>query len=133
VTNNSYEERPRLTFAQAEGIEPLPTQLKRTEISAKLASLVWAVLHRELLASGYNDNLGFSRTNIVGLWAEILRDYHVYSQHRPVDEFNSEMQLPTPVFGPPRKRVRSDNTRTASARACGGIGRKDPRPFGIAE
>jgi hypothetical protein len=37
VTNDDdFARRKRLTFAQAEGAEPLPTQLKRTEVSKQL-------------------------------------------------------------------------------------------------
>jgi hypothetical protein len=43
VTNDDpYAERKKLTFEQAEGAEPLPTQLKLKELSPLLRSALWA-------------------------------------------------------------------------------------------
>ena len=90
MADSSYEERRGLTFAQAEGVEPLPSQLKRTEVTRKLAALVWAVLHREITADVYRSSLT-GQPYVVGRWEAILRDYHVFSQHRPIDEFSSDL------------------------------------------
>ena len=90
MAHSSYEERRGLTFAQAEGVEPLPSQLKRTEVPRKLSALVWVVLHRETTAHVYTSSLTGDRY-VDGRWEAILRDYHVFSQHRPIDEFSSRV------------------------------------------
>src|SRR5947207_1400575 len=43
-----YKERKRLTFAQAEGAEPLPSQLALKEISPELRARLWAVVYNSL-------------------------------------------------------------------------------------
>ena len=90
MADSSYEQRRGFTFAQAEGVEPLPSQLKRTEVTSKLAALVWAVLHREFTADVYTSSLT-GHMYVKGRWEAILRDYHVFSQHRPIDEFSSDL------------------------------------------
>src|SRR5215471_10065272 len=83
--DDPYAERKRLTFAQAEGLEPLPTQLARGQISQPFRAVLWSELkeifeqHREL--SSYGDN-----EYLVVPWARILRDAHVHHHHR-LDEF----------------------------------------------
>lgn len=86
MPDSPYEDRRGLTFAQAEAAEPLPTQLKRTEISPRLAALVWAFLHREISSSAVREQLGRERF----IWRDIFSDYHVYSQCRPIDEFRDD-------------------------------------------
>jgi hypothetical protein len=49
--NNPYELRKRLTFEQAEGVEPLPEQLKLKELSQQLRSALWRVVYDSLLAA----------------------------------------------------------------------------------
>jgi hypothetical protein len=39
-------DRKKLSFEQAEGLAPLPTQLKRGEISKEFRAILWAELHR---------------------------------------------------------------------------------------
>ena len=45
---SEYEDRKRLTFEQAEGAEPLPSQLKLKEVSNELRALLWNIFFREL-------------------------------------------------------------------------------------
>jgi len=44
-SNDALEVRKRLTFAQAEGIAPLPAQLQLGELSPPLRAALWAVVH----------------------------------------------------------------------------------------
>jgi hypothetical protein len=41
---SEYEDRKRLTFEQAEGAEPLPSQLELQEISPELRARLWSIL-----------------------------------------------------------------------------------------
>jgi hypothetical protein len=88
VADEIYDKRKKLTFAQAEGLEPLPSQLKRTEISPQLESLIWVYLYDRLTRSMSRNNEGWGEDPFIqGVWKTILIDYHVYALHKPVDEF----------------------------------------------
>src|SRR5690348_3371355 len=76
-------DRKRLTFAQAEGVEPLPSQLKPKEISQELRAKLWGVFHTSLQTCSSRDNC------FVDPWAGILRDKHVLLDHNMVDDFNN--------------------------------------------
>jgi hypothetical protein len=89
MTDDSYEHRRGLSFAQAEGLEPLPAQLKRTEVPKKLAALVWAALHREITA-----HVGTSKLTGLKLvkdqpWGRIFKDFFLLREHGAVDELTS--------------------------------------------
>jgi hypothetical protein len=50
VTDN-IEERKKLSFEQAEGIESLPSQLALQEVSPELRAALWHLVHRRLQQS----------------------------------------------------------------------------------
>ena len=50
--DDPYADRKALTFEQAEGIVPLPTQLLPKEVSRELSALLWAVVHASLNRTG---------------------------------------------------------------------------------
>ncbi len=74
-------ERKRLTFAQAEGVESLPSQLQTKEISQQLRSLLWNIFYNYI--SFEKEGLYLS-----SLWQTILSDKHVYFDHLMIDEFS---------------------------------------------
>jgi hypothetical protein len=47
MADDEIQRRKELTFAQAEGVEPLPTQLKRTEVSKQLRAVLWNYIYQE--------------------------------------------------------------------------------------
>ncbi|MCA1474781.1 AbiJ-NTD4 domain-containing protein [Bradyrhizobium sp. NBAIM08] len=77
--------RKKLTFAQAEGAEPLPSQLKRTDVSQQLRAVLWSYIHSELERTSRRDMYAY----IGDPWKRALRDVHVYFFHQPVDEFET--------------------------------------------
>jgi hypothetical protein len=79
---SEYEDRKRLTFEQADGAEPLPSQLKLKEISPELRARLWRIFYDLLVdaRTDYNDNLDDE-------FVEVLRDYHVTRCFRAADEF----------------------------------------------
>jgi hypothetical protein len=81
VVEDDLSRRKSLTFEQAEGAEPLPTQLKLTELSKGLRARLWAVLYRDI-SSSVDDG------RFVGEWEEILADKHVYRDGRAIDEYH---------------------------------------------
>jgi hypothetical protein len=88
MNDDEIERRKKLTFAQAEGAEPLPTQLKRTEVSQQLRAVLWNYIYDGLNKTAVRDMYSY----IGGTWEKALRDVHVYLEHRPADEFKTEFR-----------------------------------------
>jgi hypothetical protein len=80
------EERKKLTFEQAEGIEPLPSQLKLREVSPKLRAVLWSQIHNYLTDA--TDSV-YGDAYLDEPWSIILKDEHVYRRHRMVDDFEN--------------------------------------------
>jgi hypothetical protein len=79
-------ERKKLSFEQAEDIAPLPSQLKRGEISQEFRAVLWSELHSQFQHCRYS----ISGTSLLNdPWNQILMDVHVYRNHQLVDEFPS--------------------------------------------
>jgi hypothetical protein len=85
---SEYEDRKRLTFEQAEGAEPLPSQLKRKEVPSELRSRLWAIFY-DLLVDARTD---YPHDALDGEFVQVLRDYHVIRCFRAADEFNPSCQ-----------------------------------------
>jgi hypothetical protein len=78
------EQRKKLSFEQAEGIAPLPSQLAVGEISQEFRAVLWGEIHSHLeLGRGWESG----RSYLYGPWEIILRDAHIYRDHLPIDEF----------------------------------------------
>jgi hypothetical protein len=86
MADDEIARRKQLTFAQAEGLTPLPAQLKRTEVTPELRSVLWQCIHEEMTRSvssgGFDTYLG-------KVWTNILKKVHVLHYHRLVDEFSN--------------------------------------------
>ena len=79
--------RTQVTFEQAEGVEPLPTQLKPKELTPALRAGLWHVLHQHLArARQFNEN---APPTLRDQWLQMLYDRHVWKLHRPADEFRA--------------------------------------------
>jgi hypothetical protein len=86
-------DRTRVTFAQAEGAEPLPAQLQPGVLSPKLRAGLWHILYDFVSAFVGRDEV-FGRNQ----WVKeplltILRDMHVWKFHRPADEFTTSPKV----------------------------------------
>jgi hypothetical protein len=73
-------DRKKLTFEQAEGAAPLPSQLELKEISPQMRAMLFAFIHEDI--SVYD-------RQVKDPWRTILEDHHVYRLHRMIDEFDS--------------------------------------------
>ena len=71
--------RKKLTFAQAEGIDPLPTQLRRGEIFDEFRAVLWDFVRRSLMATR-DYSLGDGRVGQP--WTIILEEAHVFHHHK---------------------------------------------------
>jgi hypothetical protein len=85
---DAFEERKRLTFEQAEGVEPLPTQLKPKELSPALRAALWDNMFQNIQDHPWERTQW--GTFVEDPWKSILRYRHVYRLNRPTDEFNAE-------------------------------------------
>jgi hypothetical protein len=83
--SKDIEERKKLTFEQAEGIEPLPSQLKLREVSPKLRAVLWNQIHRYLTDATASSDYGTPYLDKP--WSTILKEEHVYRRHRMADDF----------------------------------------------
>ena len=78
----------RLRFNQRIGTAPIPSQLKRDELSVELQARVWAVLYSSMKEAKVVVDYGSSV--ISGSWRHALYAWHVYVLHQPADEFSSD-------------------------------------------
>lgn len=77
---NEFSYRKELTFEQAEGAAPLPSQLALKEVSEGLKAKMWQVFHDSLVADG--------NSYLSGNWELVLRDHHVDRLNLPIDTFS---------------------------------------------
>ena len=90
MTDDEVKRRKNLTFEEAEGLAQLPRQLARTEVSQELRAVLWKYIHEQIdetaEAGGYGYHLGKP-------WNHILKEVHVYREHKLVDDFSSGLTL----------------------------------------
>jgi hypothetical protein len=87
--DDPYAERKKLTFEQAEGAAPLPSQLQLKEISQELRARLWSVIYTHLKgALDYRKMSG--DPYLREPWEGMLRYMHVYRDHGMVDEFKND-------------------------------------------
>jgi len=92
MTDDPYADRRRLTFEQAEGVEPLPIQLQVKELSQPLRSRLWLVVYESLNAATSYHSMG-GRAYLDEKWASILYDSHTLRDHLAADEFRNDAIL----------------------------------------
>lgn len=87
------ESRKNLTFAQAEGVEPLPSQLQLRTISSELSAALWAMVHTSLDEAIIVPSVYGGSTYLDDPWKSMLKRWWVVSQHRNIDEFPSPSKI----------------------------------------
>jgi AbiJ N-terminal domain 4 len=87
----NIDERRKLSFEQAEGVEPLPTQLQLREVSPQLRSALWDRFYTYLRKAIHHVDYGSDSMDEP--WSTILKDEHVYRQHRMADDFPSTAKV----------------------------------------
>lgn len=81
--------KPALTFAQREGLEPLPQQMQRTELSRPLRARLFALVRSQMYVGATRPVMMGDQTTLQGAWRQILYDVHVRHHHRMADEFRA--------------------------------------------
>lgn len=80
------EDRKHLSFEEAEGAVPLPSQLKLNELNQALRAFIWAILYEHIKNAFAYSSMG-GGPYLEQPWKSILRDKHVLRDHRMLDEF----------------------------------------------
>jgi hypothetical protein len=79
TAHEELKRRRGLTFAQAEGVEPLPAQLGPKELSPELRAHLWAVLYDKLKLGSYYAPIWvdisalYTYLEIIGRWTNSNR------------------------------------------------------------
>ncbi|MBZ9718541.1 hypothetical protein LB519_11830 [Mesorhizobium sp. AD1-1] len=72
-------DRSKLTFEEAEGASAVPSQLALKEVSQELRAILWARFY---------DVIRVYDGEIVEPWDVILRNMHIYKEHKMADDFD---------------------------------------------
>jgi hypothetical protein len=88
MADDEIARRRQLTFAQAEGLSPLPAQLKRAEVTPELRAVLWRYIHDEITRSTTTGSFG---SYVGAVWGKILRNVHVLHFHRFTDDFSTSL------------------------------------------
>jgi hypothetical protein len=89
MNDDEIKRRKNLTFEQAEGLAPLPTQLARTEVSQELRAVLWKYLHEQIDESAESGAYAYY---LGKPWDHILKEVYVYREHKLIDDFESELK-----------------------------------------
>ena len=85
-------DRTKITFSQAEGIDPLPQRAKLGELPWSVRNALWSGVFRWINDSS---NLSYNEFGSFGIlgepWVSVLYDFHVSILNGPGDEFNSNL------------------------------------------
>lgn len=84
----STPDRSLLTFEQAEGTVPLPTQLQLGEISTELRAVLWKVVYESIDGDTKYPSMG-GHSYLADKWKKILYDKHILRDHRMADDFDT--------------------------------------------
>lgn len=91
ATDEELARRKQITFAQAEGVAALPTQLKTKEISKELRAYLWAIVH-ESIEKAVRSEPAFGTRYLGEPWLTILRNKHLFYDHEMIDEFSYDVR-----------------------------------------
>jgi hypothetical protein len=91
--SDPFELRKKLSFEQAEGAEPLPSQLKLKELSPELRALLWQAIYYSFERCRLPAGGRGARSEFIGEWHNIFYTMHVEREHRMADEFVSDFEM----------------------------------------
>lgn len=86
ASDNNFLDRTVLTFAQAEGADPLPIQMQPKELSRELRALMWSMIWRSMSYSKITKAVTYPQVGEP--WRSMLMDAHVELYHKNIDEFS---------------------------------------------
>lgn len=80
-------DRSKLTFSQAEGIDPIPSPLALQELPIEVRNLLWSYIYESVKNETKSDM--WDNLLVVGSWRGILYDFHVNFLYKAADEFSN--------------------------------------------
>jgi hypothetical protein len=83
LTDDELQARRTLQFREAEGLKPLPDQLKLSEVSLQVRVRLWDLFRRDIEARGTGAYL-----NLNDPWCSILRDHHLIILERFSEDYS---------------------------------------------
>ncbi len=86
-SNGAYAGRKHLTFSQAEGLEPIPTQLRLKEISPEMRALLWVVFYQGIQSSTFINTKSY-RKHVTAPWSTIITSYEIEVEYEMIDNLN---------------------------------------------
>lgn len=86
MNSDPYVDRRRLTFEQAEGVDPLPAQLKTKQLSQKLRSRLWKVVYEEIRQHCVYNELQ-RIYYLAEPWRDIFYSFHTIHLDLMADDF----------------------------------------------
>jgi hypothetical protein len=92
TSDDFYAERRKLTFEQAEGVEPLPSQLQLKEISPELSARLFELIHNEFNRSSRYVDTFSGKWVLMEPWMNVLLRYHIERLRLASDEFISDLR-----------------------------------------
>jgi hypothetical protein len=91
--SDEYVDRRGLTFAQAEGVEPLPAQLALRELSQALRVRLSKVLLESLGQCSAGGGAYGMEPWVKDPWEKILYDKHVFHDNQYADDYNNNFKF----------------------------------------
>jgi hypothetical protein len=85
MNDDPYADRRRLTFEQAEGVEPLPRQMQPRELSQELRAVLWAHIYESMLCDQV-----LIDDYIDPEWQNILYNAWIVWDREPADEYRGK-------------------------------------------
>lgn len=89
MNDDEIQRRKDLTFEQAEGLAPLPTQLARTEVSQELRAVLWKYIHKQIDETADSGSFGYY---LGKPWDHLLKEVYVYREHKLIDDFSTGLK-----------------------------------------
>jgi hypothetical protein len=90
MTSDEFAYRKRLTFEQAEGAAPLPTQLALKTLSKDLRARLWAAVYHSISEAWWPARMYGQRPSLGPPWDGIFYEMHVYRDGRMADDFGND-------------------------------------------
>ena len=84
--SNQETDRTKLTFSQAEGIDPLPQPADLGELPGEARTDLWNITYESFIGEPWE--WGQEGRLLGSSWSNILYDYHTSLLHQPADEFS---------------------------------------------
>lgn len=86
MPSDVWKDRKEISFREAEGLTPLPTQLQPKHLSKAMRVRLWELFYSDIRARSLNHTLGST-------WSSILYQHHVEVHEQFADDFSDDMEM----------------------------------------